>query len=284
MNAKNVFLVSFLITAVAFYLHEYHLSTLVSVFKFSPYLNSVMISVHNVLLTWFGSVRSQEDLGVKNNQKSTTVFTLEDLKKFNGERGLYLSIMGKVYDVGKENKHYKAGADYHFFTGRDASRAFVTGEFTESGLIDEVLDLSPEELKSLSDWAKFYQTQYKYKGKLLGRYYDADGKATPYLREVQKKIKQAKAREADTNKLKLMFPPCNVEWSHDTGSRVWCSTRSGGIERDWVGSPRQFYEPGSSAYRCACINMQAAETLPMLGNIREYEDCDPHATSCHIKS
>lgn len=283
MNAKRVCVLSLLIVAVAVYLHKYHLSALISLLRVSPYLTN-FISAHSLLLAWFGGRITTPAGVVIKDKKKPNLFTPDELKKFSGERGLYLSIMGKVYDVGNENKHYKAGAEYHSFTGRDASRAFVTGDFTESGLTDELLDLSPEELKSLSDWAKFYKRQYKYKGKLVGRYYDADGEATPYLLNVQKKIQQATSREAETNKLKLMFPPCNIEWSHDTGSRVWCSTKSGGIERDWVGSPRQFYEPGSSTYRCACINVQEAETLPILGNVREYEDCDPLATSCYIKT
>ena len=37
---------------------------------------------------------------------------------------------------------------------------------------------------------------------------------------------------------KQMFPPCNVEWSQAEGSRLWCTKKSGGITRDWVGVPR----------------------------------------------
>lgn len=50
--------------------------------------------------------------------------------------------------------------------GRDGSRAFVTGDFTESGLIDDVLDLTLSELRSLNDWLQFYQKEYIYKGML----------------------------------------------------------------------------------------------------------------------
>lgn len=55
---------------------------------------------------------------------------------------------------------------------------------------------------------------------------------------------------------------------------------SGGIERDWIGVPRKLYEPGSDSYRCACISDENRN----LGNIREYEDCDPNFVSCYIKS
>lgn len=51
------------------------------------------------------------------------------------------------------------------FVGRDGSRAFVTGDFTESGLTDDVDGLNIQELRSLNDWLKFYSKEYKYKGK-----------------------------------------------------------------------------------------------------------------------
>ena len=41
------------------------------------------------------------------------------------------SILGKVFDVSKGAKHYGKGGAYRGFTGRDASRAFVSGDFTK---------------------------------------------------------------------------------------------------------------------------------------------------------
>lgn len=60
---------------------------------------------------------------------------------------------------------------YYFFSGKDGSKAFITGDFTEEGLIDDVLDLSLQDLKSLSDWSKFYHKEYRYKGKICFIYY-----------------------------------------------------------------------------------------------------------------
>ena len=46
-------------------------------------------------------------------------------------------------------------------------------------------------------------------------------------------------KDKDKNDVeKQMFPPCNVEWSQAEGSRLWCTKKSGGITRDWVGVPR----------------------------------------------
>lgn len=49
--------------------------------------------------------------------------------------------------------------------GRDASRAFITGEFTEEGLRDDVLDLPLQDLKHIKEWLKMYTEKYEYKGK-----------------------------------------------------------------------------------------------------------------------
>jgi hypothetical protein len=51
----------------------------------------------------------------------------------------------------------------------------------------------------------------------------------------------------DANKRKAeekIFPPCNTEWSSAKGLNVWCTNKSGGIDRDWVGVPRRYFKPG----------------------------------------
>jgi hypothetical protein len=45
-------------------------------------------------------------------------------------------ILGSVYDVSSGAKHYKPGGSYHFFLGKDASRAFVTGDFVNDLKVD----------------------------------------------------------------------------------------------------------------------------------------------------
>lgn len=58
----------------------------------------------------------------------------------------------------KENK--QAGKHMFVFPGKDASLAFVTGDFTESGLTDDVSSLSPLQVLALFDWLAFYQRTY----------------------------------------------------------------------------------------------------------------------------
>ena len=53
--------------------------------------------------------------------------------------------MGEVFDVTKGARHYGKGGSYSFFTGRDGSRAFTTGDFKD-GLTDDLNGLKPLEV------------------------------------------------------------------------------------------------------------------------------------------
>lgn len=44
---------------------------------------------------------------------------------------IYLALNGSIYDVSASPHLYGPGGSYHFFAGRDATRAFVTGCFQE---------------------------------------------------------------------------------------------------------------------------------------------------------
>uniref|UniRef100_A0A1B6C9H9 Neuferricin n=1 Tax=Clastoptera arizonana TaxID=38151 RepID=A0A1B6C9H9_9HEMI len=172
--------------------------------------------------------------------------------------------------------------------GRDASRSFVTGDFTEEGLSDDVIDLQYEDLRGLKQWLEFYYKEYVYKGKLAGRYFDSNGLPTLYNHKLTARIEEADKNEENKLQSKLMYPPCNVEWSVEDGSRVWCTTSSGGIDRDWVGVPRKLYLPGQNKYRCACVNLlHSSNTFPAdntlrNGNLEEYTGCHPKSSSCHV--
>jgi len=214
-------------------------------------------------------------------KSKTRLISKEELKLFNGiaKPSLYLSILGDVYDVTKGSKHYGPGQAYNFFVGKDASRNFISGKFTDEDLNDDIADLSNQELLSINYWVDFYRKSYNKVGVLMGRYYDDSGEVTPYGIKVRHLIKQAIQRKIDKEKLKGKFPPCNIEWNPDTGTHVWCTKKSGGIDREWVGVPRQLYEPGSKNYRCACVN---DDNLDM-GNLKEYEGCDKTSHSCYFK-
>lgn len=50
------------------------------------------------------------------------------------------------------------------FIGRDASLAFITGEFDDKGLTDDISSLSVYQVKALNDWVQFYNENYIHKG------------------------------------------------------------------------------------------------------------------------
>ncbi|XP_066516149.1 neuferricin [Hoplias malabaricus] len=206
----------------------------------------------------------------------------QELSLYNGRpnsKGLYLAILGQVFDVEKGRKHYGPDGGYRFFSGRDASRAFVTGDFTEVGLSDDVSDLSPSQIVALYDWLAFYQKDYTPVGKLIGRFYTESGQPTDTLRQVEVTLAEGLRLKAQVEEENQLYPACNSEWSSASGGRVWCSNKSGGVHRDWAGVPRKLFSPGSGNTRCVCTRLDD-QTHVNNPNLKEYKDCQPHAESC----
>ncbi|KAK0416567.1 hypothetical protein QR680_012566 [Steinernema hermaphroditum] len=225
--------------------------------------------------------------------KGLPVFTREQLQLFDGTRPskpVYLAVLGRVYDVEKGKKHYAKGGGYHFFAGKDATRAFVSGDFTEEGLIDDVEGLGDQDLLGILDWIKFYERDYFLVGVLQGTYYDANGKMTERL--VKQLIDKAKEWRNSQAKESEVFPPCNSEWHKDSGGRVWCTTKSGGLHREWVGVPRKLFSTATKSYRCACVKnfgspLATTDEKGKRGDLdnpalEEYEDCPPTSMSCKL--
>ncbi|XP_071944520.1 neuferricin-like [Antedon mediterranea] len=211
------------------------------------------------------------------------ILTKEELGKYDGtegSKGLYLAIMGHVYDVEKGRRKYGPGGGYDFFAARDGTKAFISGDFTNKGLIEDTSELTPKDMLGIKEWLEFYEKDYKFVGLLEGLYYDGTGKATEALLDAEKRINgglKLKKSEADEKK---EFPPCNSQWTKKAGGRVWCTKKSGGINRAWVGVPRKLFKAGSTDYRCACIRKSQLNN-PLL---KEYENCDPKADMCPYKT
>ena len=114
----------------------------------------------------------------------------------------------------------------------------------------------------------------------MGRYFDGNGQPTEYSRQVEQWIAEASVEKDQEEEFKKKYPPCNVEYKPETGSRVWCSTASGGIQRDWVGHPRSLHSVGADGktIRCACVQPQDLDD-PL---IKPYPNCEPDAVSCKL--
>ena len=227
--------------------------------------------------------------------KRERVLTKSELSKYDGSEGspgLYLAMMGVVYDVSKGKEYYGPGGGYSFFAGKDASRAFVSGQFDEEGLVEDVSGLTSGDYLGLEEWGSFYEKDYVRVGLLEGAFYDKQGEVTQHWIDLQGWMEEARVQRDKEDVEKQMFPPCNVEWTQADGSRYWCTAKSGGVSRSWVGVPRQLYYPARQP-RCACVrNRGPPSTDPGAASdrgdldsphVKEYEGCGPKEWECRVK-
>ncbi|XP_073053081.1 membrane-associated progesterone-binding protein 4 [Primulina eburnea] len=205
------------------------------------------------------------------------LFTVEDLAPYNGtDPGLpiLLGILGSVFDVTRGRSHYGAGGGYNHFTGRDASRAFVSGNFTGEGLTDTLHGLSSAEVKSIVEWRGFYFRTYTFVGKLVGRYYDGEGNPTKYLKGVEAKAARGAQLLEKQKKEEAKVASCNSRWSQEEGSEVWCDD---GYPR-LVQRPEEIALTGKMSKRCACFK---EDELGQAG-LEVYNGCDYLAKNCRL--
>lgn len=208
---------------------------------------------------------------------STRLFTVQELAVYNGTDDAFpilLAILGSVFDVTKGKSHYGVGGGYNHFAGRDASRAFVSGNFSGDGLTDSLRGLSSTEVKSVVDWRDFYIRTYISVGKLVGLYYDSEGNPTKYLKGVEAKAARgAQLMEKQKNE-EAKLPSCNSRWSQEEGSEVWCDD---GYPR-LVQRPLEIALTGKMSKRCACFN---TDELGQPG-LEVYEGCEYFAKLCRL--
>eukprot|EP00092_Neocalanus_flemingeri_P000724 GFUD01000768.1.p1 GENE.GFUD01000768.1~~GFUD01000768.1.p1 ORF type:complete len:343 (-),score=140.41 GFUD01000768.1:115-1143(-) len=227
--------------------------------------------------------------------KMEEVLSTARLAKFDGSEGspgLYLAMLGVVYDVSKGKEYYGPGGGYSFFAGKDASRAFVSGQFDEEGLVSDVSGLTSADYMGLEEWASFYEKDYVRVGLVEGAFYESNGEVTQHWKDLQGWMEEARVERDKQDVEKQMFPPCNVEWTQAEGSRYWCTKKSGGVARDWVGVPRQLYYPARQP-RCACVRDKGPPSTDPgarsnIGDLdsphlKEYEGCHIKAWECRVK-
>lgn len=109
--------------------------------------------------------------------------------------------------------------------------------------------------------------------------YDKYGQPTEYYEKVMERIEAAIEQKKRDELLQTQYPPCNIEYKEETGTRVWCSNKSGGIDRTWSGYPRKYFQVGKSDYRCACVPIDRLNDAAL----REYDNCNPKEISCFYR-
>ena len=141
-------------------------------------------------------------------------------------RPLWLAVVGHVYDVEKGAEHYY-GPDggYNFFTGRDGSKAFVTGQFNEEGLTDDLDELTPLQLGELEDWRLFYEKDYTFVGKIIGRFFNKQGSPTKAWYKYLKRLGERNKMKAEMAALEKKFPGCNSKWEGKDQGILYCSEK-----------------------------------------------------------
>jgi len=209
---------------------------------------------------------------------SGQVLTKQQLSQHGqGSSTPWVSVLGHVYDVSTGMRYYGDGATYDFFTGKDGSRAYSTGQFDEEGLTDDVSGLKPEAIGEIYNWLNVFGKKYPLLGRLEGPFFTSEGIPTPVWRNIESSLASLGEVEERRRELRREFPSCNSHYEKEF-AEVWCTVKSGGIVRDWVGVPRQLHVPGESV-RCACVrNTQLSDPKLQL-----YDNCDEASTKCKIK-
>jgi len=125
------------------------------------------------------------------------------------EYRIWLSILGKVYDVTDGEDFYSAlKGSYKFYSGRDASPCFSSGTNTPEGAEEKLEEWEDKKLMPVWEWSEFYQNHetYKYLGVLGGsRYYDIEGNELQLRKDIisrseAEKKKSDEEREAKRKK------------------------------------------------------------------------------------
>ena len=202
----------------------------------------------------------------------------EELAYYDGIDGrpAYLGVLGKVYDV-STGSFYKPGGGYEFFSGRDASRAFVTGKFEGEGLTDDVVGLTPSQMVSLEEWVTFYPDHetYTYVGKLSGTYYDDDGNELDALRDARAQIDKGHGEKKKVKNAELEFPHCNSRWTRSEGGKVWCTDS---LMKHREPKAKLVPRKSSKYNRCACIELDLEHDGSI--EMQVYPDCPRTSATC----
>lgn len=117
------------------------------------------LSTSGESMTWGYNAKWTRLREWKNAIKPQVHLTDMELLQYDGtnpSKPIYLALNGTIYDVSVSPQTYGPGGSYHFFAGRDAARAFLTGCFQEDAVPDlrgverMFLPIDPEEKENAS--------------------------------------------------------------------------------------------------------------------------------------
>ena len=134
--------------------------------------------------------------------------------------------------------------------------------------------MTPEQLAEAVRWREFYRSHKEYRqvGRVIGRFYDADGDPSPQLILAETQAERFTASQAGGGPAGQQNPLCNVSWSRAKGGWVHCG------EGRW---PRRVLVPvaqsGGEALqeRCQCLEGSGVSEAARL-----YPGCAADSTRC----
>ena len=141
-------------------------------------------------------------------------FTLAELAQYNGADPalpIYVSFDGSVHDVSSAPQFYGPQGSYKFFSGRDATRAYLTGCFEPDCLIPDLTDLTEAELATKENFESIYEEKYPRVGILK-----------PEERKVKRIVLLMAQREEERQKKKNGVAQTQVE--EKQGGTVYATT------------------------------------------------------------
>ncbi len=228
---------------------------------------------------------------------------------------LILCIVGHCFDVSKgrdggRNDFYGTGGGYHFFAGRDASRAYATGDF-KNDLTDNISGMNSDELKGIVTWLEFFRKQehYRFVGYLEGSALIADPTADPtgsgngsksrlYTPLGMTLFRNENENENEETKIKVDETCHSSADIANSIGQVWCKPEEVQVivsehasstssaqnheheqEKSIVYVPRKMHYSGQQGleYRCICVEYQTSKDRQ---DLWVYEDCDENASFC----
>ena len=212
------------------------------------------------------------------------VITRRDLSESKSR--LLLSIVNHVFDVSKGAAFYGKDGHYAGFVGRDATRAFATGEFDEEELSESVDGLSALECQSVLEWLGFYKKNAKYtfvgyleEGMYIDTYFDEKADRMRYREGAHYRALTQCAAGSDTSPQEQEAGNCRSRYEFRTKIQSrWCESDSTNSNSHFV--PRRMLTHSSSGAlleRCVCLlYWQAHERR----DISLFPGCDEHASHC----
>ena len=215
--------------------------------------------------------------GVGRDEHETSSMTTEDDVEVTDQETIVLAILGEAYDVSLGRAHYGRGGAYEGLARRDATRAFATGDFSDSGAVSDVDGLNANELIAIRDWRDFMREKYAFVGVVRGgAFYDDDGEPTAMKRAFDIGVANAdRERARDLERVK-MFPDCASSWSAAKGGFVWCEVDADGVER-YPRNETSVTVGGAFTSRCACFR-----DLGLSDVRRAFYRCALTATKCRV--